>query len=67
MVVIDSVRVAADNSEGVATADSDGVIVIESAAVHQDAVTVACSDAKAEIDSDVPVQAVIDSDRGVAM
>jgi hypothetical protein len=45
MVVIDSVRVAADNSEGVATADSDGVVVIVSAAVHQHAVTVASSDA----------------------
>jgi hypothetical protein len=55
MVVIDSVRVAEDNSEGVATPDSDGVVVINSAVVHQDAVMVASSDAKAERDSDVPV------------
>jgi hypothetical protein len=55
MVAIDSVRVAADNSEGVVTADSDGVVVINSATVHQDAVMVASSDAKAEIDTDVPV------------
>ena len=43
--MIVSGRVAADNSEGVATADSDGVVVIVSAAVHQHAVTVASSDA----------------------
>ncbi len=55
MVVIDSVRVAADNSEGVATADSDGVVVTNSAVVHQDAVMGASSDEKAEIVSNVPV------------
>ena len=41
MVVIDSGRVAADHSEGVATADRDGLGMIDSAAVQQDAVTVA--------------------------
>ncbi len=71
IVVIDSGRVAADNSEGVVTADSDGVM-IDSVAVQQDPVTVASLDAnfvvaKAEIDSEVPVQTVINSDRWVVI
>jgi hypothetical protein len=68
-VVIGSGRIAADDQEAVSTADSDRVEVIGSEAVQQDShtVMVASTDAKAEVDSDVQAQAVINSDRRVVM
>jgi hypothetical protein len=60
-------RVDADNSGGVAAADWERVVVVNSAAVRQDVVVVVSSDVALEIALDVPVQIILDSDRMMAI
>ncbi len=66
MAALDSDRGAADKSEGMTGAVSAGLVVTNQAMDRQDAVAVV-SDVAVEIDSDGPVQAVLGSDRMVAI